>query len=84
MGVLASFGVFGLCIRLARNEDPAPNVLVPDTLLVIDEQLLLIVAVPLFAVTMLFGPVAVLLAMPPPRPSFTCWAPITPVRRRQR
>lgn len=76
IGVFDSFGIFGLCIRLARNEDPAPNVLVPDTLLVIDEQLLLIVAFPLFTVTVPLRPDAVLLPIPP-RPSFTCWAPIS-------
>lgn len=71
----ASFGTLDLLIRLARNEDPAPNVPPIGTELLVVAQF----AADKFAAFALWPvviPVAMGLQWFAPLLSFTCWAPI--------
>lgn len=86
-----SFGTFDLLMRLARNEEPAPNVPPPDTALLLPTGQLAVDKFELFApICCAFSPVEIRLQLfaaavaaaaddeddDAPLPSLTCWAPM--------
>lgn len=77
-----SFGILVLFIRLARNEDPAPNVLGPTgTALFTAGQFTDVDIFVLLGPRFGTSPVEMVLQLFPPLPSFTCCAPISTVVR---